>query len=119
MANGIHIPQKGKVRRSHKKVEQKNITLDSAKYLNDYKILLYFTSPGMKLTSLVNFLPLFNKYVKGENLKYLDPQRFRKFIIKNGNIYWGKNEDVIFPINLLFKQKDAVLIDKEEILYII
>ena len=119
MGNGIHISQKGKVRRSHKKAEQKNVILTSAKYLNDYKILLSFTSAGMRLSTLVNFLPLFNKYVKGENLKYLDPQRFRKFIIKNGNIYWGRNEDVIFPVNLLLKQKGTSLSDKEEVLYVI
>ena len=119
MGNSIHISQKGKVRRSHKKAQQKNIKLVSAKYLNDYKILLCFTSNGMRLSTLVNFLPLFNKYVKGENLKYLELQRFRKFIIKNGNIYWGRNEDVIFPVNLLIKRKATSLSDKEEVLYVI
>lgn len=119
MGNGIHISQKSKVRRSHKKTEQINISLVSAKYLNDYKILLSFTSSGMRLTTLVNFLPVFHKYVKGENLKYLDPRRFKKFIVKNGNIYWGRNEDVIFPVNLLLKQKDSSQKENEEILYII
>ena len=67
---------------------------------------------------MVNFLPLFEKYVKGDTLKYFAPERFKKFIVKKGNIYWGRNEDVIFPVNLLLKGSvsDVAL---EEILYVI
>ena len=30
--------------------------------------------------------------------KYLDPRKFGRFTIENGNIVWGKNWDLIFPI---------------------
>lgn len=30
--------------------------------------------------------------------KYLDPRKFSRFTIENGNIVWGKNWDLIFPI---------------------
>ena len=33
--------------------------------------------------------------------KYLDPKKFSKFTIENGNIVWGKNWDLIFPIEQL------------------
>lgn len=34
--------------------------------------------------------------------KYLDPKKFKKFSIENGNIVWGKNWDLIFPIEQLY-----------------
>ena len=33
--------------------------------------------------------------------KYLDPQKFCTFTLDGGNIVWGKNWDLIFPIELL------------------
>ena len=34
--------------------------------------------------------------------KYLDPKKFKRFTIENGNIVWGKNWDLIFPIEQLY-----------------
>ena len=33
--------------------------------------------------------------------KYLDPRKFRSFAIENGNIVWGRNWDLVFPIEQL------------------
>lgn len=33
--------------------------------------------------------------------KYLDPKKFSRFKLENGNIVWGKNWDLIFPIHEL------------------
>lgn len=116
MASGVHISQKRRMR-SHSKETQKEETvmIIAARYINDFSIAVSFSSGK---TSLVNFLPLFEKYVKGDNLKYFAPERFKKFIVKNGNIYWGRNEDVIFPVSDLLKQK-AKRQTTDEILYII
>lgn len=117
MGNSVHLSQKGKVR-SHRKKAEQEITLVSGKYVHDFFIALTFTSAGILITRSVNFLPLFQQYVKGDNLKYFGPANFKKFIVKNGNIYWGKNEDIIFPSSILLGQinsKDS----SEEILYII
>lgn len=101
------------MRSRNQKIEQKNLSIRSAKYIHDFIIAVYFSSGEKKL---IDFLPLFHQYVKGNNLKYFAPQNFKKFIVKNGNIYWGKNEDVIFPVSLLIeKEKDLA----EETLYII
>lgn len=117
MGSSIHISQKSKVRSHRKKTEQK-ITLVSAKYVHDFIIQLTYNSEGIKYTTFKDFLPLFQQYVKGENLKYFSPSNFKKFIVKNGNIYWGKDEDVIFPTNLLFNLNESKK-GGEEILYII
>ena len=33
--------------------------------------------------------------------RYLDPKKFAKFTIENRNIVWGKNWDLIFPLEQL------------------
>jgi hypothetical protein len=108
------------VRRHKQKAEPKIIVVLSGRYVHDFIIAITFSDgAGWKISRLVDFLPLFHKYVKGDNLKYFAPGNFKKFIVKNGNIYWGKNEDVIFPIHLLLKgQKENDILD-EEILYVI
>ena len=34
--------------------------------------------------------------------KYLDPRKFSRFTIESGNIVWGKNWDMIFPVEHLY-----------------
>ena len=41
--------------------------------------------------------PQYNKYKKVEN--------FKKFKIENGNVVWGKDWDLIFPVSDLYKGK--------------
>ena len=33
--------------------------------------------------------------------KYLDPRKFSRFKLENGNIVWGKSWDLVFPIEQL------------------
>jgi hypothetical protein len=102
------------------KAEQKSIAVLAGRYVHDFIIAITFSDGiGCKVTGLVDFLPLFHKYVKGDNLKYFTPGNFKKFIVKNGNIYWGKNEDVVFPVSLLLKAKKENDTTDEEILYVI
>ena len=37
--------------------------------------------------------------------KYLDPKKFKRFTIENGNLFWGKKWDLIFPIEQLYSGK--------------
>lgn len=113
MANSIHISQKSKLPGDKQKTEQKALTIKAAKYIQDFKIAIVFSNHK---TKLVDFLPLFDKYVKGNNLKYFSSQYFKKFIVAKGNIYWGRKEDVIFPIQILLNENYQE--NKEEILYI-
>jgi hypothetical protein len=67
---------------------------------------------------MVDFEPIFKKYVQGEFAVFAEPIPFKKFIVANGNIYWGKNEDVIFPAQNLYDSRHSKLVD-EEILYVL
>lgn len=117
MGNGIHISQKGTVRR-HKKKAEEEIKLISANYLHDFVIKLTISVEGAKSNKLIDFLPLFQKYVKGDNLKYYAPENFKKFVVKKNNIYWGKNEDVIFTLYTLLNIGKSEH-DSGEIIYVI
>ncbi len=117
MGNGIHISQKGKVRR-HKKKAEAGLKLISASYLHDFVISLLVSVDGKKSEKLIDFLPLFQKYVKGDCLKYYAPENFKKFMVKNNNIYWGRNEDVIFSLPALLNTEKKEQ-DSEEIVYVI
>lgn len=114
MANSLHIPQKSKVRNSKQEAKKESIDITSARYVHDFTIALSFTNGK---TKLFDFLPLFQEHVKGENIKYFAPQSFKKFIVKNGNIYWGRNEDIIFPAYMLADEEQDKY--QDEILYII
>ena len=117
MGNGVHISQKSKVRR-HKQKAGQEVTLVSGRYVHDFVIVLTFSTNGSKSAKLVDFLPLFQKYVKGDNLKYFAPVNFKKFIIKNNTLYWGKNEDVIFPLDT-FLSPNSNKDGNGEVLYVI
>lgn len=116
MGNGIHISQKSKVRRHKKKTRQEELAVKSARYIQGYSVAITFTNGK---TKLIDFLPLFLKYVKGDNTKYFTPASFKRFVVKNGNIYWGKNEDVVFPSELLFKNQNEKNNKSDKIIYVL
>ena len=116
MERSLYPSQIRKIRKNSKKNKVESVTVESAKYINDFSIAISFSSGFIKI---VNFFPLFEMYAKGINLKYFALEKFKKFIVKNGNIYWGRNEDLIFPISSLLKFNELQHLHSEEILYII
>jgi len=101
MENGIRLAKNPEQRSQATKGKGKNVFIKAARYINDFSVAVTFSTG---ITQLVNFLPLFEKHLKGDNLKYFSLERFKKFIVKNGSICWGKNEDIIFPASSLFKK---------------
>lgn len=80
----------------------KVISVSTAKYINDYRLEIIFTDNKKRIVDFSSFLnthshPQYNKYKKSAN--------FKKFKIENGNIVWGKNWDMIFPVYDLYKGK--------------
>ena len=53
----------------------------------------------------IDFLPVFKKYARGANEKYLTPATFKKYKIDSGNLVWGEDWDMIFPLNELHSGK--------------
>ena len=52
-------------------------------------------------TQNVNIGDFIRRHPHPQYNKYLDPKKFHRFTIENGNIVWGKNWDLIFPIEQL------------------
>lgn len=116
MATNMHSSPKAKPANHSPKADKKNISIRSAQYMNDFSIAVTFSTG---ITQLINFLPLFEKHLQGANLKYFSLERFKQFMVKNGNICWGKNEDVIFPAASLFKKIPLRAASSAEILYVL
>jgi len=80
----------------------KTISVTNAKYINSYKLEVVFNDDKKKIIDFGDFLnshshPQFNKYKKEQN--------FKRFKIQNGNIVWGKDWDMIFPVYDLYSGK--------------
>ena len=73
-----------------------------AEYAGDYKVKLVFSDEKQRTVDFGEFIlcssyPSFNQYK--------DIKKFKKFKIEFGNIVWGKDWDLIFPIEQLYGGK--------------
>lgn len=80
----------------------KPVSVKEAKYTEGFKLEIVFNDGKKKMVDFGGFLqshnhPQFNKYKKEAN--------FKSFKIENGNVVWGKDWDMIFPVYDLYKGK--------------
>lgn len=80
----------------------KTIAVAGAKHIDGYKVEVVFNDHTRKIVEFGTFLtthshPQYNKYKSEKN--------FKKFKIENGNIVWGKDWDMIFPVHQLYEGK--------------
>ena len=94
---------------------EKAVSIDKAYFLGNKTLLLSFTNGVQKR---LDFSLIFKQYVKGDYEHYARPSKFKRFVVANGIISWGKNEDVIFPVSFLYNHVKARK-EKEEILYVL
>lgn len=73
-----------------------------AEYLADYKIRISFSDLTQQI---VDFGPFLTEHPHPQYDKYKKPALFKKFKIESGNIVWGKDWDLIFPIDQLHAGK--------------
>ena len=69
-----------------------------AEYAGDVRLNIEF-SDGTSQT--VDFRPFIMSHPHPQYNKYLDERKFCRFNIEDGNIVWGKNWDLVFPIEEL------------------
>lgn len=116
MEQGIRVSSKSKLRNHKGKSETaQTLSITKAFFISEHNVLLSFSNNKQKI---INFKPLFSKYAKGYYAKYSSKINFRRFKVANGNISWGENEDIIFPVSFLYNTVHAIN-QKEEILYVI
>ena len=79
----------------------RQLYIQQANYISELKVELKFNDGTIRNVDFSNFLlnhphPQYNKYLK--------PANFKKFYIENGNIVWGKNWDLMIPIENLYAE---------------
>lgn len=79
----------------------RQLYIQQANYISDLNVELKFNDGTIRNVDFSNFLlnhphPQYNKYLK--------PANFKKFYIENGNIVWGKNWDLMIPIENLYAE---------------
>jgi hypothetical protein len=80
----------------------KAVSVIAAKYKDNFRLELLFNDNKTKVVDFSFFLethshPQYNRYKKEVN--------FKRFAIENGNVVWGKDWDMIFPVYELYKGK--------------
>ena len=71
-----------------------------AEYAGDVSLHIYF-SDGTSQT--VDFRPFILAHPHPQYNRYIVPKNFKKLSIEHGNVVWGKNWDMMFPIEQLHK----------------
>lgn len=79
-----------------------NIEVKKATYLDGYRLSILFNDGKNKIVDFSNFIENNNKEAL---VKYKNVTNFKKFKIEDGNIVWGKDWDLIFPVWELYKGK--------------
>ena len=75
-----------------------NLSIISAEYKAPLKVEITFSDGLRRVVDIGGFI---RKYPHPQYNGYLDERKFKKFKIEYGNIVWGKNWDLIFPIETL------------------
>ncbi len=78
----------------------KTISVTNAEYLSGYKIKIHFNDSNEQIVDLENF---FSTHSHPQYNKYKNPEFFKKFKIESGNLVWGKDWDLIFPVYDLYR----------------
>jgi hypothetical protein len=78
---------------------KKHITVVRAEYVDSYKVNIFFSDGTNRIVDFENFL---KDNPHPCNDKYLIKTNFRKFKIDAGNLVWGKDWDIIFPVQALY-----------------
>lgn len=80
----------------------KSLSVIGANYISGLKIEVEFDD---KKKRVIDFTQFFKTHSHPQYNKYAKPELFKKFKIENGNVVWGKNWDMIFPVVELYKGK--------------
>lgn len=73
--------------------------IKQAVYISGYAVEIEFSDGTIKKVDFENFL---KDHSHPQYNKYRNPSNFKKFYIDHGNIVWGKNWDLIFPVEHLY-----------------
>lgn len=82
----------------------KPINIIKVEYVGNLSVKVVFNDNTINTIDVGDFI---KKHPHPQYNKYLDEKNFKKFKIDLGNIVWGSNWDLIFPLEQLYKGKIA------------
>lgn len=86
------------------------IEVKSAIYIMELSLLITFSNGFERVIDFSGFL---KRHPHPRHDKYMKPANFKKFKVENGNISWGKNHDLAFPVAALYKGDLELCCDEE------
>jgi hypothetical protein len=81
-------------------MKTKRLTVTSAEYDGDYRIRVEFSDGTVQVVDVAPFL---FSHPHPQHDAYRDQQLFQTFVIENGNLVWGENWDLVFPVEQLHR----------------
>ncbi len=75
-----------------------SLAIANAEYAGGYKLNILFSDGVSKTVDFENYL--FNR--EKAYTEYREPKNFLKFKVDQGNLVWGKDWDIVFPIEKLY-----------------
>jgi len=78
----------------------KKLHITNAEYIEELTLKLFFSD---STSQTVDFKPFILAHPHPQYNRYIEPKNFKKFTIEHGNVVWGKNWDMIFPIEQLYR----------------
>ena len=78
------------------------LNIVSAKYVAPLSVELQFSDGTVNIVDIGSFI---KAHPHPQYNSYLDEKKFKRFKIEMGNIVWGKNWELVFPISALYNGK--------------
>jgi hypothetical protein len=73
-------------------IKKEDLKIFDAILIEPFVLKVFFNNSQNRI---IDFRPFFNT-LKGDYKKYNTPALFKKFIISNGELWWGNNADIKF-----------------------
>lgn len=78
------------------------ISVISAEYVGGFTLRVTFSDGAV---SIVDFESFLTNRPHPQYARYLQPELFKSFCVESGNVVWGKDWDMIFPMEELYSGK--------------
>ncbi len=75
------------------------LSVVSAKYVAPLSVEIIFSDGATRIVNVGEYIKK-NPHVQYNS--YLDEKKFKKFKVEMGNVVWGKNWDLVFPVQDLY-----------------
>lgn len=81
-------------------MESDTLFITRAEYAGGVCLQIYFSDGTSRK---VDFAPFILSHPHPQYDRYILPKNFKKFTIEHGNVVWGKNWDMVFPVEQLYR----------------